>query len=255
MTRGGVNDMGGLRVEHCGGCDGRDTLDTPPLARSGDAPGGKPGSAVSCHHEHMVDNSPESLKRLLGDLDDPEHMERASDFDLGATEKRFADMVVRLERDFGTTCRIDAGVVVQDASYYGQVVVPAEATNSGADLSFESATSAPRLSWGLRRPGRTSTRKWMRCSMALTEIGSSGRSSTAATRSCPRPCYGNGTTAGASGCTGRHGPVGSPDSSTIYDAIRRHHGEAQNTKSVSRTPISLSAPDRYFGERVGQRGR
>lgn len=153
MTRGGVNDMGGLRVEHCGGCDGRDTLDTPPLARSGDAPGGKPGSAVSCHHEHMVDNSPESLKRLLGDLDDPEHMERASDFDLGATEKRFADMVVRLERDFGTTCRIDAGVVVQDASYYGQVVVPAEATNSGADLFIRVSNFGSTAVLGIEAPG------------------------------------------------------------------------------------------------------
>ena len=101
----------------------------------------------------MVDRAPESLRRLLRDLDDPEHMERPFDFDLRTTEKRFAELVARLQRDFRTTCRVDAGVLVQDALYYGQAVVPAEATNSAADLFVRVSNFGSMAVYGIEAPG------------------------------------------------------------------------------------------------------
>ncbi|MCP5070069.1 MAG: hypothetical protein GY946_26160 [bacterium] len=80
-------------------------------------------------------------------------MERPSDFDSQATEKRFAEMVTRLEHNFRTTCRVDAGVRVQDASHYGQVVVPAEATSSGADLFVRASNFGSMAVYGIEAPG------------------------------------------------------------------------------------------------------
>ena len=74
----------------------------------------------------------DALWRRLRELDDPDHLERPADFDRAATAERFEMLVERLERVF--RCRCTADPDEQDASFWGTVRVPAEATRTGAQL-------------------------------------------------------------------------------------------------------------------------
>ncbi len=101
----------------------------------------------------MVNDSRDRLRQLLREFDDPVHMEHPADFDRDATANRFNSLVTRLEEEFDCECRTDAGIYVQDASHYGQAVVPRKATASGADLFVRISNFGPMAVYGLDRPG------------------------------------------------------------------------------------------------------
>ncbi|WP_431040870.1 hypothetical protein ACQUSR_02580 [Streptomyces sp. P1-3] len=66
------------------------------------------------------------LLALLRNLDDPEHWEFPRDYDHVATRARFDQLAAHLDQAFGCTCSVDRGV--QDASFHGDIVIPAVAT-------------------------------------------------------------------------------------------------------------------------------
>jgi hypothetical protein len=55
-------------------------------------------------------------------------------FNYAAEQRRFQSLVAELEQRFGCTCEAEAGRQVQDASYLGQLVVPASATANGVAI-------------------------------------------------------------------------------------------------------------------------
>ncbi|AVT29154.1 hypothetical protein C6361_06215 [Plantactinospora sp. BC1] len=71
---------------------------------------------------------------LLRRLDDPVCLEYPAVFDYGAEQRRFRSLVAGLEERFGCACEAEAGRQVQDASYLGQLVVPASATENGVAI-------------------------------------------------------------------------------------------------------------------------
>jgi hypothetical protein len=75
--------------------------------------------------------------QCLRELDDPVNVERPESFDPAATAARFATLVEYLDSVFVCRCATDAGPDhVQDASFYGTIIIPAAATNSGADIAI-----------------------------------------------------------------------------------------------------------------------
>jgi hypothetical protein len=70
----------------------------------------------------------------LRELDDPVNVERPAEFDASALLDRFTKLAERLDRDFSCRCKVDAWPNVQDASFYGTVIVPADASLSGSDI-------------------------------------------------------------------------------------------------------------------------
>ncbi len=105
------------------------------------------------HDLAMVNDSRDGLRQLLRELDDPVHMEHPADFDRKATANRFDELVARLEVAFDSQCLTDAGIHVQDASHYGQALVPGEATTTGSDLFVRISNFFPLAVFGLARPG------------------------------------------------------------------------------------------------------
>ncbi|MGI5196199.1 hypothetical protein ACQEVY_21515 [Streptomyces sp. CA-288835] len=71
------------------------------------------------------------IRALLREFDDPQHLERPRDFDLKASAHRFAQLTHALTERFGPSC--ESGLS-QDASYYGVIDVPADATGLGRPL-------------------------------------------------------------------------------------------------------------------------
>lgn len=90
---------------------------------------------------------------LLNELDDPTHLEFPADYNRNEVERSFNELVGLLEASFGTPCRVDAGVLVQDASFFGQVVVPAAATQSGGELFVRVSNFGKLVVFGLTAPG------------------------------------------------------------------------------------------------------
>jgi hypothetical protein len=77
----------------------------------------------------------EAWKRLR-ELDDPDAVERPAGFDEQAVGDRFGALVEALERLFACMCSVDAGFPkIQDATFYGTVSVPAEATSTGGQIA------------------------------------------------------------------------------------------------------------------------
>ncbi|MYW19258.1 hypothetical protein GT039_27685 [Streptomyces sp. SID2955] len=68
------------------------------------------------------------LLSLLRNLDDPEHWEFPRDYDHVATRARFDRLAADIDQAFDCTCSVDRGV--QDASFHGDIVIPAIATKS-----------------------------------------------------------------------------------------------------------------------------
>ncbi|MDW5327015.1 hypothetical protein [Plantactinospora sp. KLBMP9567] len=71
---------------------------------------------------------------LLRRLDDPTRLEYPALFDYAAEQRRFQSLVAGVEQRFGCTCEAEAGRQVQDASYLGQLVVPAPVTANGVAI-------------------------------------------------------------------------------------------------------------------------
>ncbi|MEX3106612.1 MULTISPECIES: hypothetical protein [unclassified Streptomyces] len=67
-------------------------------------------------------HSPDHLRALLRELDDPDHLELPPGYDLPAARRRFAGLGAAMKERFGPS--VIAGMT-QDASYYGEVTVPA----------------------------------------------------------------------------------------------------------------------------------
>ncbi|MFG2417112.1 hypothetical protein [Streptomyces goshikiensis] len=72
------------------------------------------------------------LLALLGELDDPERLERPLHYDRAATGVAFGGLVRRLEADFGVPCEFERDS--QGSSEYGRVRVPAGATVCGTRI-------------------------------------------------------------------------------------------------------------------------
>ncbi|WP_051744945.1 hypothetical protein [Streptomyces yerevanensis] len=71
------------------------------------------------------------IRALLLEHDDPRHLERPADFDRETSRNCFARLVSALEERFGPSCSSGLG---QDASFYGVITVPADATGLGRPL-------------------------------------------------------------------------------------------------------------------------
>ncbi|MFI8372099.1 hypothetical protein [Streptomyces sp. NPDC085466] len=69
--------------------------------------------------------SSDLIRALLLEHDDPRHLERPADFDLDTSRDCFARLVSAVRERFGVSC---AGRLAQDASFYGFIDVPADAT-------------------------------------------------------------------------------------------------------------------------------
>ncbi|MEU1019066.1 hypothetical protein [Streptomyces sp. NPDC005898] len=72
------------------------------------------------------------LLALLRELDDPERLEWPLNYDRAAASLAFGRLVRRLETEFGTRCEFEQDT--QDASEYGRVRVPADATTCGTRI-------------------------------------------------------------------------------------------------------------------------
>ncbi|MFG2838095.1 hypothetical protein ACGFYE_24170 [Streptomyces zaomyceticus] len=64
----------------------------------------------------------------------PSHLEFPDGFDHRRAVARVQALTERLQADFGRTCVLDTGV--QDASFHATVVVPAEATAAGEQITI-----------------------------------------------------------------------------------------------------------------------
>ncbi len=92
----------------------------------------------------------DQVRALLLAYDDPQHLERPADFDLDTSRECFARLVSALEKRFGPS----HSALAQDASFYGVIDVPANAT-------------------GLGRPSTTGTSRTCEASTAPSAIRSS----------------------------------------------------------------------------------
>ena len=71
----------------------------------------------------------------LRELDDPDSIERPADLDEQRLHSRFTALVHAVSVAFQCECPVDAGFpLVQDATFYGTIRVPGEATRSGAQI-------------------------------------------------------------------------------------------------------------------------
>ncbi|MFJ8663523.1 hypothetical protein [Streptomyces sp. NPDC093795] len=73
----------------------------------------------------------DQIRSLLLAHDDPHHLERPADFDLDTSRECFARLVGALKERFGPSCSSGLG---QDASFYGVINVPADATGLGRSM-------------------------------------------------------------------------------------------------------------------------
>ncbi|GAB2984438.1 hypothetical protein GCM10023080_057760 [Streptomyces pseudoechinosporeus] len=71
------------------------------------------------------------IRALLREHDDPRHLERPADFDRETSRNCFARLVSAIEERFGPSCSSGLG---QDASFYGVIEVPADATGLGLPM-------------------------------------------------------------------------------------------------------------------------
>lgn len=91
---------------------------------------------------------------LLRQLDDPANLECPAGFDYAAEQRRFQSLVAELEGRFSCTCQIEAGNRIQDASFLGQLVIPASALVRGV-AAFVRVSNFGRLALlGAECPGR-----------------------------------------------------------------------------------------------------
>ncbi|AEV85747.1 hypothetical protein ACWT_4725 [Actinoplanes sp. SE50] len=91
---------------------------------------------------------------LLRRCDDADHLEHPAGFDDAAERRRFGLLVAGLEQGFGGECAVDAGAAVQDASYFGQVVVPGPATTTGVPIFIRVSNFGGLALVGAEGPGR-----------------------------------------------------------------------------------------------------
>jgi hypothetical protein len=97
--------------------------------------------------------SAEEASELLRKFDDPVASERPPGFDKVAVSKRFEELLGRLNRAFNCLLSSESGTRVQDASYYGKAVIPAESTETGADITVVISNFGNLSVYAIERPG------------------------------------------------------------------------------------------------------
>jgi hypothetical protein len=103
--------------------------------------------------ENMTLSGRGEIDSLLRQLDDPVHLERPAGFDYAAEQARFAALVAAVEARFGCICTVDAGMSVQDASYLGQLEIPASATATETEVFVRVSNFGGLALLGAERPG------------------------------------------------------------------------------------------------------
>jgi hypothetical protein len=91
---------------------------------------------------------------MLRRLDDPAHLEHPARFDYAAEQGRFQSLVAELEERFRCTCQVEAGTRVQDASFLGQLVIPASALVRGVAVFLRVSNFGSLALLGAEGPGR-----------------------------------------------------------------------------------------------------
>ncbi|WFE27964.1 DUF6346 domain-containing protein [Solwaraspora sp. WMMD791] len=112
------------------------------------------GATVTARQgENMTLSGRDEIDSLLRQLDDPVHLERPAGFDYAAEQARFAALVADVEARFGCVCTVDAGMNVQDASYLGQLEIPASATATETEIFVRVSNFGGLALLGAERPG------------------------------------------------------------------------------------------------------
>jgi hypothetical protein len=70
----------------------------------------------------------DQIRALLRERDDPHHLERPADFDRETARDCYTRLISAIEERFGRPC---TSGLAQDASFYGAIEVPADATGVG----------------------------------------------------------------------------------------------------------------------------
>lgn len=92
------------------------------------------------------------LWATLRQLDDPNRLERPADFDEGQAKARFARLVNLIETAFRCDCNTDAGpLLIQDAAFFGDVMIPGEVTETGQELCVRVSNFGPMATFGSSR--------------------------------------------------------------------------------------------------------
>jgi hypothetical protein len=91
---------------------------------------------------------------MLRRLDDPQRLEHPAGFDYTAEQRRFQSLVAELEGRFRCTCVAEAGARIQDASFLGQLVIPASALLSGVAVFVRVSNFGSLALLGAEGPGR-----------------------------------------------------------------------------------------------------
>ncbi|WP_244291392.1 hypothetical protein [Streptomyces subrutilus] len=76
----------------------------------------------------------DQIRALLLKHDDPHHLERPADFNLDTSRECFARLVSALKERFGPSC---PSGLAQDASFYGVINIPADASGVGSPMRVE----------------------------------------------------------------------------------------------------------------------
>jgi hypothetical protein len=77
---------------------------------------------------------------LLRSVDEATHAEWPPDFDERQARAKFMRLVEATVREYGTSVRYEAGFpLIQDASFFGDLTIPAEATRSGVEIEIRTS--------------------------------------------------------------------------------------------------------------------
>jgi len=101
-------------------------------------------TTVRCARPWGMADAQDLLWTKLRELDSPTHLERPADFDEAEAAARFVILVNLVDAAFGCECSTDAGpALIQDASFYGDLRVPAAATYTGHELWIRVSNFGP----------------------------------------------------------------------------------------------------------------
>jgi hypothetical protein len=89
------------------------------------------------------ERSEQELYELLRAADEAEHSERPPNFDERRARDKFVGLVQALVGAFGAPVQYEAGFpLIQDASFFGQLTIPAETIRSGIGITVRTSNFA-----------------------------------------------------------------------------------------------------------------
>src|SRR5205823_1207176 len=101
-----------------------------------------------------VVRSEHELRALLHGVDDPLHAERPADFDEERVREMFLRLVDGVRGRFGPAVTYEAGPpLVQYASFFGDLPIPAELTESAVELGVRTSNFGDLATFCLTDPG------------------------------------------------------------------------------------------------------